>query len=87
MLDEYKDDVTDLLLTDSKLLLNNEEAYVARGDMEVPELQTYIDSDAQYLKNALRINELVRRFKNHDLETMKEKPYNNAVNGLSLSMY
>jgi len=45
-------------LTDSKYVTRNEQEYIDRGDMETPSIQSYIETDDNYLDNALRIIDL-----------------------------
>lgn len=75
------------MLIDSKILLRAEQTLVDEGNLEVPTLTNFIISDNDYLDDALRINNLVREFPNHNQETKKEKPKVRAVDELSLSMF
>jgi len=53
----------------------------------VPELTNYLIEDDQYLNESLRINKLVREFKNNDPDTKNEKKTMRAVDELSVSMF
>jgi ABC-type multidrug transport system ATPase subunit len=60
---------------------------IQNGDMEMPNLQTEMERDPNFLAQTLRIKALVKEFKNLDKETVKERPMNRAVDGLSLSIF
>ena len=53
----------------------------------MPELTNYVIADDNYLNQALRVNRLVREFKNNDKETMDEQKMVRAVDDLSVSMF
>ena len=53
----------------------------------MPELSSFTIGDENYLKDTLRINRLVKEFKNHDKDTMHKQKMVRAVDDLSLSIF
>lgn len=76
-------------LTNNSIVLLTEEKdnFVDKGMMEKPELRAKIDEDPNYLKDTLRVHNLLKEYGNLDEETKAEKPKIKAVDNLSLSMF
>lgn len=53
----------------------------------MPELSSFTIGDENYLTDTLRINRLVKEFKNHDKDTMHKQKMVRAVDDLSLSIF
>ena len=71
----------------SEILQEDEMKLVQSGEMELPNLQAEIESDSDFLKHTLRINDLEKHFPNLDKESKVDRPVNKAVDGLTLSIF
>ena len=60
----------------SNVVLKDEALLIEQGDYEFPNVDDYVSSDNNYLKDTFRINKLVKSFGNV-----------RAVDNLSLSVY
>jgi ATP-binding cassette subfamily A (ABC1) protein 3 len=69
------------------LLTEENDQFVEKGMMEKPELRAKIDEDPNYLKDTLRVHNLLKEYTNLDEETVADIPKIKAVNNLSLSMF
>ena len=69
------------------MLLKEEEELMMKGDLEIPQIQEYLDEEENYLDGTMKIENLYKEFKPINSTSQNTDKITKAVNGFNLSVF